>query len=484
VQQENRPATESTRPLPSAGWRLDSWRTPAVVLICGCLISMVGFGPRSTLGFFLTPMSHDQGWGREVFALSVAIQTLLYGAAQPFSGAIADRFGTVRVIIAGTLLYAAGIFMMAHASTPETLFLSSGVLIGFGLSGCSFNLVLSSFGKLLPESWRSLAFGAGTASGSFGQFLFSPLAVGLIDTLGWRTTLEVFAGLLLLIVPLAFAIATPRSDAAQTSVRSLRQDESQTSLRSLGKDESQTSVRSLGKDDSQTSVRSLRQDDSQTSASSPRTAEAAPSATQIQNYKQALAEALGHRSYILLVLGFFTCGFQLGFVTLHLPSYLIDRGLSAEVGGWTLGVIGLFNIVGAMTSGWLGGRMPKRYILAVIYFARALAVVFLITLPASPAVALIYGAATGLLWLSSVPPTAGLVAVMFGTRWMAMLFGIAFFSHQVGGFLGVYLGGLLYEHTGSYDIVWWLGVLFGVLSAVINLPIVEKPVARLAMAPA
>ncbi|HVD72705.1 MAG TPA: MFS transporter, partial [Xanthobacteraceae bacterium] len=392
------------------------------------------------------------------------------------------RFGTVRVIIAGTLLYAAGIFMMAHAATPETLFLSSGVLIGFGLSGCSFNLVLSSFGKLLPESWRSLAFGAGTASGSFGQFLFSPLAVGLIDTLGWRTTLEVFAGLLLLIVPLAFAIATPRSDAPQTSLRSLRQDESQTSLRSLRQDDSQTSLRSLRQDESQTSVRSLRQDDSQTSVPSLRTAEAAPSATQIQNYKQALAEALGHRSYILLVLGFFTCGFQLGFVTLHLPSYLIDRGLSAEVGGWTLGVIGLFNIVGAMTSGWLGGRMPKRYILAVIYFARALAVVFLITLPASPAVALIYGAATGLLWLSSVPPTAGLVAVMFGTRWMAMLFGIAFFSHQVGGFLGVYLGGLLYEHTGSYDIVWWLGVLFGVLSAVINLPIVEKPVARLATA--
>jgi MFS family permease len=448
---------------------------------------MVGFGPRATLGFFLTPMSTANGWGREVFALSVAIQTLLYGAAQPFSGAIADRFGTVRVIIAGTLLYAAGIFMMAHASTPETLFLSSGVLIGFGLSGCSFNLVISSFGKLLPESWRSLAFGAGTASGSFGQFLFSPLAVGLIDTVGWRTTLEIFAGLLLLIVPLAFAIATPRSDApAQTSVRSLRQDESQTSLRSLRQDDSQTSLSGLRQNESdQTSIPRLRKDDPpQTSVRSLRTAEAAPSATQIQNYKQALAEALGHRSYILLVLGFFTCGFQLGFVTLHLPSYLIDRGLSAEVGGWTLGVIGLFNIVGAMTSGWLGGRMPKRYILAVIYFARALAVVFLITMAASPAVALIYGAVTGLLWLSSVPPTAGLVAVMFGTRWMAMLFGIAFFSHQVGGFLGVYLGGLLYEHTGSYDIVWWLGVLFGVLSAVINLPIVEKPVARLAMAPA
>ena len=438
MQQDNRAGSGGVRARSSIDWRLESWRTPAVILICGCLISMVGFGPRATLGFFLTPMSTANGWGREVFALSVAIQTLLYGAAQPFSGAIADRFGTVRVIIAGTLLYAAGIFMMAHASTPETLFLSSGVLIGFGLSGCSFNLVISSFGKLLPESWRSLAFGAGTASGSFGQFLFSPLAVGLIDTVGWRTTLEVFAGLLLLIVPLAFAIATPRSDAAPASPRGLRQPDSET----------------------------------------------APSVEQIQTYKQALAEALGHRSYILLVLGFFTCGFQLGFVTLHLPSYLIDRGLSAQVGGWTLGVIGLFNIVGAMLSGWLGGRMPKRYILAFIYFFRALAVVMLITLPASPAVALIYGAVTGLLWLSSVPPTSGLVMVMFGTRWMAMLFGIAFLSHQVGGFLGVWLGGLLFERTGSYDVVWWLGVLFGVLSAVINLPIVEKPAVRPAPAPA
>jgi MFS family permease len=311
------------------------------------------------------------------------------------------------------------------------LYLSSGVLIGFGLSGCSFNLVISSFGKLLPESWRSLAFGAGTAAGSFGQFLFSPLGVSLIDQLGWRTTLEIFAGLLLLIIPLAFAIATPRADAPAAGASGM-----------------------------------------------------APTVAQTQTYRQALAEALGHRSYILLVLGFFTCGFQLGFVTLHLPAYLADRGLSAEVGGWTLGVIGLFNIVGAMLSGWLGGRMPKRYILSAIYFARALAVVFLITLPASPAVALIYGAMTGLLWLSSVPPTSGLVALMFGTRWLTMLFGIAFFSHQVGGFLGIYLGGLLYTHTQSYDVVWWLGVLFGVLSAVINLPIVEKPVQRAAPAPA
>jgi len=406
-----------------------SWRTPAVVLVCGCLISLIGFGPRSALGFFLTPMSSDNSWSREVFALSVAMQTLLYGAAQPFSGALADRFGTVRVVIVGALLYAVGIYMMAHATTPAELYLSSGVVVGFGLSGCSFNLIISSFGKLLPESWRSFSFGLGTASGSFGQFLFSPLGVYLIQTFGWRTTLEIFAGLLLLIIPLAIAVATPRQD-------------------------------------------------------EPAKAGAVQVTGSSQNYKQALSEAFGHRSYILLVLGFFTCGFQLGFVTVHLPSYLVDRGLSAEIGGWTLGVIGLFNIVGAIMSGWLGGRMPKRYILSFIYLARAAAVVFLIMLPPSPVVTLLYGAVTGLLWLSSVPPTSGLVALMFGTRWLAMLFGIAFFSHQVGGFLGVYLGGVLFERTGSYDIVWWLSVLFGVISAVINLPIVEKPVARPATAAA
>jgi MFS family permease len=199
---------------------------------------------------------------------------------------------------------------------------------------------------------------------------------------------------------------------------------------------------------------------------------------------QALTEAFGHRSYVLLVLGFFTCGFQLAFVTVHLPSYLVDRGLSADVGAWTIGIIGLFNIVGSMLSGWLGNRMPKRYILSVIYFTRALSIVAFIMLPASTTSALIFGAVTGFLWLSTVPPTSGLVALMFGTRWLAMLFGFAFFSHQVGGFLGVLLGGYAFEHTGSYNAVWWLSVLFGVLSALINLPIVEKPVVRPAVAPA
>ncbi len=401
------------------------WRTPVVVVVCGCLIAMISFGPRSALGFFLTPLSQANHWDREVFSVALAIQNLLWGIGQPFAGGIADRFGTNRVLVIGATLYALGLILMAHATTPGVLDLSAGVLIGLGLSGCSFNIVLGAFGKLLPEEWRSLAFGAGTAAGSFGQFLYSPIGVALMDSVGWQMALTIFGGVTLLILPLSIALATPRN------------------------------------------------------------AVAAPVAARPpQSFLQAMAEAFGHRSYVLLVLGFFTCGFQLAFVTVHLPSYLVDRGLSAEVGGWTLAVIGLFNIVGSLTSGWLGNRMPKRYILSIIYFSRALSIVVFISLPASPLVTVIFGAVTGLLWLSTVPPTSGLVAVMFGTRWLTMLFGFAFFSHQVGGFLGVWLGGIVFDTYGSYNPVWWLSVLFGVLSAVINLPIVEKPVMRLAPAPA
>jgi MFS family permease len=401
------------------------WRTPAVVVACGCLIAMISFGPRSSLGFFLTPLSETNHWGRDVFALAVAIQNLLWGIGQPFAGAVADRFGANRVLAVGAILYTLGLVIMAYSNTPGQLILSAGVLIGLGLSGCAFTIVLGAFGKLLPQKWRSIAFGAGTAAGSFGQFLYSPIAVALMDKVGWQETLLIFGGVMLLILPLSLALATPAAPVGQTA------------------------------------------------AVKP-----------AQSARQAFAEAFGHRSYILLVLGFFTCGFQLAFITVHLPSYLIDRGLSAEVGGWTLAVIGMFNIVGSLSSGWLANRMPKRYLLSTIYFMRAAAIVAFITLPASPTATLVFGAVTGLLWLSTVPPTSALVAVMFGTRWLAMLFGFAFFSHQVGGFLGVLIGGVAFERTGSYDLVWWLSVLFGVLSAVINLPIVEKPVARPAMAPA
>ena len=404
----------TVRPVGGVGWR-----TPTVVVVCGCLIAMLAFGPRSSLGFFLTPLSQEHHWGRDVFSIALAIQNLLWGIGQPFAGGIADRFGASRVIMFGAALYALGLALMVHTTSPLTLDLTAGVLIGFGLSGCSFNLVIGAFGKLLPESWRSLAFGAGTAAGSFGQFLYSPIGVALMDKFGWQTALTIFAGVTMLILPLAIALATPRSTAATATI-----------------------------------------------------------APPPQSFRHAMAEAFGHRSYVLLVLGFFTCGFQLAFVTVHLPSYLVDRGLSAEVGGWTLAIIGLFNIVGSLGSGYLGNRMPKRYLLSIIYFARALSIVAFITLPASPVNTIIFGAVTGLLWLSTVPPTSALVALMFGTRWLAMLFGFAFFSHQVGGFLGVLLGGIVFDTYGSYNPVWWLSVFFGVMSAIINLPIVERPVVR------
>ncbi len=405
----------STAAAPS---KLTSWRTPAVLIACGCVIAVISFGPRSTLGFFLTPLSSANGWGRDVFGLALAIQNLLWGLGQPFAGAIADKYGAPRVLSVGAILYAAGLYLMAQSNTPGMLYISAGVLIGFGLSGCAMPAIIGALGKLVPENWRSFAFGAGTAAGSFGQFLYSPIAVSLMDSFGWQTTLLIFSCLLLLIVPLSLTLMAPRG------------------------------------------------------------ALAARAAASSQSVTEALGEAFRHRSYVLLVLGFFTCGFQLAFVTVHLPSYLIDRGLSTQVGGWTLAVIGLFNIVGSLGSGYLGNLMPKRYILSIIYFGRALAVVVFISLPASPAATLVFGAVTGLLWLSTVPPTSGLVALMFGTKWLTMLFGFAFFSHQVGGFLGVWLGGVLFEATGSYDIVWWLSVFFGVASAVINLPIVEKPVVR------
>jgi MFS family permease len=397
-----------------------------VILACGCLIGVLGFGPRTGMGFLLTPMSSAHGWGRDLFALALATQMLLWGAAQPFAGAMADRFGAAPVLSVGAVLYALGLATMAYASTPAMLHLSAGVMIGFGLAGSSFTVVIGAFGKLMPPQWRALAFGAGTAAGSFGQFLFSPLAVALIDGYGWQRTLVIFAAIVLLIMPLSLALATPRDAGAGTAATAPPQ----------------------------------------------------------QSLAQALTEAFGHRSYWLLVLGFFTCGFQIFFIAVHLPAYLVDRGLPAEIGGWTLGVVGLFNIVGAVAAGWLSAFMPKRYLLSLIYFARAVAILVYIMLPPSTAATLIFGAVLGLLWLSTVPPTSGLVTVMFGTHWLAMLFGFAFFSHQIGGFLGVWLGGVVFERAGSYDAVWWLAILFGLLSAAINLPIVEKPVQRLAAAPA
>jgi MFS family permease len=403
---------------PAAG----AWRTPALIIGFGCLISLMSFGPRSSLGFFLTPMSLANHWGRDVFAFALALQNLLWGIGQPLAGIIADRFGTVRVFCAGGLMFAAGLALMAYSGSAPLLDLSAGVLIGFGLSGTSFMIVLATFGKLLPPQWRSLAFGFGTAAGSFGQFLYSPLSVMFIDTFGWQQTLIIFAASMLAVLPLSLALATPTDTGAQDTAQ--------------------------------------------------------------QSLRQALSEAFAQRSYVMLVLGFFTCGFQLAFITVHLPAYLIDRGLSATVGGWTLATIGLFNIFGSLTYGWLSDRMPKRYLLSFNYLVRALAIFAFISLPVTPFTCIVFGAVMGLVWLSVVPPTNGIIVVMFGTRWLGTLAGFAFFSHQIGGFLGAWLGGIVFDRFGSYDPVWWAAIALGVLSALINMPIVEKPVSRAAAVPA
>ncbi|WP_210497218.1 MFS transporter [Microvirga antarctica] len=396
--------------------------SPELIVVSGCLIALITFGPRASAGLFQIPMTTEFGWGRDVFGLAIAVQNLLWGVGQPFAGAVADRFGAVRVLCVGALLYAAGLVVMAYATSPGMLQLGGGVLIGFGLSGCSFNLVLGAFGKLLPERWRPMAFGAGTAAGSFGQFLFPPIGNILIANYGWQQALVVFAASVLLVLPLALALAQ----------------------RGTGDESSRSG----------------------------------PVAIPGQSIRQALGEALRHRSFVLLVLGFFTCGFQLAFITTHLPAYLKDAGLSASVGGWTLACIGLANAFGSLTSGWLSTRMSKRWLLAWIYFGRSLAIAVFIMVPPTPLTCILFGISIGLLWLSTVPPTSSLVMLMFGTRYMAMLYGFAFFSHQVGGFLGVFLGGMLYEAYGNYTFVWWLSVALGIASALINLPIKEQPVAR------
>ena len=349
-------------------------------------------------------MTAEYGWGRDVFGFAIAIQNLLWGVGQPFAGAVADRFGAFRVLVRGRAALCAR--PRGHGlcdRRPGMLQLGAGVLIGFGLSGCSFNLVLGAFGKLLPEKWRPMAFGAGTAAGSFGQFLFPPIGNILIES-----------------VRLAAGAAWSSPRACCSSCRSPL-----------------------------------------ALATPPKAGDGQASAVAVpnQSIRQALTEAFRHRSYVLLVLGFFTCGFQLAFITAHLPAYLKDAGLSAAVGGWTLAVIGLANAFGSLTSGWLSTRMSKRWLLAWIYLGRSVAIAVFILLPATPVTSIVFGISIGLLWLSTVPPTSSLVMLMFGTRYMAMLYGFAFFSHQVGGFLGVWLGGLLYELNGNYTMVWWLSVV-------------------------
>lgn len=393
---------------------LQQSRSPILILLCGCFIAMVTFGPRSAMGLFTVPYTVDRGFSLEMFSFAMAVQNLVWGLGAPFAGAIADRYGTVRVFSAGLLLYAAGLAVMAYAADPLSLNLGAGVLVGIGLSGSAFGLVLAAFGKLMPDRLKGLSYGLGSAAGSFGQFLFAPFSVLLIREIGWQPTLLVFAFLLVLTLPMTLILSTAGIAAAKA-------------------------------------------------ATGP-----------AETARQVLARALGHRSYVLLVTGFFVCGFHLAFVTIHLPKYLVEQGLPIEIGAWTLAAIGLFNIAGSLSSGLLMGRMPKRWLLAAIYLGRALAIAVFVTFPITPLSAILFGAVMGLLWLSTIPPTNGLIGVMFGTKWMGMLYGLAFFSHQVGSFVGLVIAGWTRSAFGTYDVIWWLGVLLGLAAAIVHMPIKEQ----------
>lgn len=390
-----------------------------LIIACGCLIALISFGPRSAMGLFFQPMTEARDWSREIFALAIALQNLLWGFAQPVAGMMADRFGTWKTMTLGALLYACGLLLMVDAQSTVALYVSAGVLIGIGVAFSSFSLVIAAFGRTVSPEQRSLAFGIGTASGSLGQFLFAPLGGIFIDLIGWQQTLIFFAGVVALVPLLAIALKG-KADAPGNGAPDL--------------DQSMTS---------------------------------------------AMAEAFGTRGFILLTTGFFVCGFHVAFITVHLPPYISDLGLAPSWGAWAIALIGLFNIAGSLAAGYIGGRYSKPIFLSLIYLGRSVAILAFIMVPTTPASVLVFSAVMGLLWLSTIPPTSGLVAVMFGPRYMATLFGFVFLSHQIGAFLGVWLGGKLYDETGSYDAIWWCGIALGILAAVIHWPIEEKPVERL-----
>ncbi|MCA1366433.1 MFS transporter [Bradyrhizobium sp. BRP14] len=407
---------------PAATRAVERSGLPWLIIVAGSLIAMLTFGPRSAMGFFQLPMLAEKGWDRTTFGLAMALQNLCWGLGQPFFGAIADKFGTWRVLALSGLLYAAGLFTMAFANAPIWLHVGGGVLVGLGVASGSFGIVLSAFARNVAPEQRSLAFGIGTAAGSAGMFLFAPLSQGLISAYGWSDSL-VYLGLLMLLVPL-FAIPL-RGNAA-----SGRQSET------------------LYK----------------------------------QTVGEALKEAFGHQSYLLLVSGFFVCGYQVAFITAHFPAYIGDIGIDARYAVIALALIGFFNIIGSLSAGFIGQRYSKPYFLALIYIARSVAVTAFLLLPQSPTSVIVFAIVMGLLWLSTVPPTNALVAIMFGTRHLGLLGGIVFLSHQIGSFLGVWMGGYLYDRFGSYDPVWWVGVALGLFAAVVHWPIEERGVARPAMA--
>lgn len=392
-----------------------SWRTPFVVLVCGCIIMTISFGIRAGFGLFLQPMALEYGWGREVFSFSIALQNLMWGALGAVAGGLADRYGPGRIVAIGAICYILGLFGLAYIDTPWLMHVNAAVLLGGALGGTSFGIILAVIGRTVAPERRSLYMGIATAAGSFGQFALVPLTQILIASLNWHNALLVLAGIAALILPLTLALAgRPHAvgGAAQQSIG------------------------------------------------------------------QALREAMNEKGFHLLFWGYFVCGFHIAMLTVHLPAFVTDAGLSATHGMTALALIGLFNIVGTLGAGYLGGRFSKKYLLSTIYTVRAVLITILIALPLTPLTLYVFACGIGLLWLGTVPLTNGLVGQIFGMRYMAMLASIVFFGHQIGSFVGVWLAGYLYDTTGSYNGAFIASIGLGVFAALVNLPVNEKPLAE------
>ena len=385
------------------------------VLLCGALIVTLSMGIRHGFGLWLQPVTLERGWTRETFAFAIAIQNLAWGVAGPFAGGLADRFGAFRVLLAGALAYALGLVLMGLSTSGLAFMGSAGLLIGLAQSGTTYAIVYGVIGRNIAPEKRSWAMGVTAAAGSFGQFLMVPVENGLIDGVGWQNALFILGCLALAIMPLAFGLK--EAPAAITS--------------------------------------------------GPR-----------QSVSAALREAFGHPSFLLLMAGYFVCGFQVVFIGVHMPSYLKDHGLTPNVATTALALIGLFNVFGTYAAGALGQRLPKNYILSAIYALRAVVITVFLLVPLTPWSVYLFASAMGVLWLSTVPPTNAVIAQIFGVQYLSMLGGFVFLSHQVGSFLGAWLGGRLYQMSGSYDVVWWIAVALGVFAAIINLPVKEQAISR------
>nr|WP_114971398.1 MFS transporter [Rhodoferax ferrireducens] len=387
------------------------------LLLCGAAIVTLSMGIRHGFGLWLQPVTQSQGWSRETFAFAIAIQNLAWGVSGIFAGMLADRFGAFKVIVGGALLYALGLAGMATATTPLVFTATAGVLIGMAQAGTTYAVIYGVIGRNISAEKRSWAMGIAAAAGSFGQFLMVPTESFLISSLGWKEALMVLGLASLMMVPLAWGLREPGLAGGGTIRRE-------------------------------------------------------------QTILQALKEAFKYPSFQLLMAGYFVCGFQVVFIAVHMPSYLKDKGLSPEVAGYALALIGLFNIFGTYAAGVMGQRLQKKNILAFIYLARALAISLFLLAPLTPVSVYVFSSVMGLLWLSTVPVTNAAVAQIFGVAHLSMLSGFVFFSHQIGSFMGVWLGGYLYDRTGSYDVVWYIAIALGVLAALVNLPIQEKAIIR------